>query len=504
MSPVDDNTTDLVVVANRLPFRRIDTDGQVEWTTSPGGLVAALAPALAAAENLVWVGWAGDLSAEPHETVVVDGMRLAPVWLSAEDKQLFYDGMSNGTIWPLYHDKVEPAEFHRSWYDRYHRVNQRFADVAASAAPFGSLVWVHDYQLQLVPAMLRQARPDLRIGFFLHIPFPPEELFRQLPWRESLTRGILGADLVGFQTPDGAENFGRLAIALGVAVRDRRSILDVEGRRVHIRSFPIGIDDDRYDSEARNPAITDAARDLRARLGQPRVVLLGVDRLDYTKGIDVRIRAFKELLADGRIHPSQVTMIQVAEPSRDEVNAYISLRGRVEQLVGEINGDFGRVGFPVLHYIHQAQNFEEILSLYRAADVMLVTPFRDGMNLVAKEYVATRYDETGVLVLSEFAGAAHQLKRALLVNPYDIVGMKNTIVNAIEMSQAEARTRMRDLRRAVKRNNAVSWARSFLGAMPDHDGHVSDDDGSHPRQVGLHNRGLSPSTAGSEQDLPGG
>ena len=196
------------------------------------------------------------------------------------------------------------------------------------------------------------------------------------------------------------------------------------------------------------------------------MVLLGVDRLDYTKGIDVRLRAFKELLADGRIDPAEVTMVQVAEPSRDEVNAYISLRARVEQLAGEINGDYARVGFPVLHYLHQSQTFEEIIALYRAADVMVVTPFRDGMNLVAKEYVATRFDDTGVLVLSEFAGAAHQLRSALLVNPYDIVAVKNTIMGAIEMGSAEARMRMRELRRAVKRHDAVSWATAFLGALP--------------------------------------
>jgi trehalose 6-phosphate synthase len=278
--------------------------------------------------------------------------------------------------------------------------------------------------------------------------------------------GILGSDLVGFQTPDGADNFCRLAVALGLATRESRSVLEVDGRRVHVKSFPIGIDVNRYDEGARGHEVTIAARDLRARLGHPHVVMLGVDRLDYTKGIDVRLRAFREVLADERLHPSQISMVQVAEPSRDAVDAYVSLRARVEQLVGQINGDFGRVGFPVVHYIHQTQDFDDLLSLYRAADVMLVTPFRDGMNLVAKEYVATRYDETGVLVLSEFAGAAHQLKQALLVNPHDIDGVKNAIVSAVEMAPDEGRARMRSLRRAVKRNDAVSWARSFLDAVP--------------------------------------
>jgi len=462
-----------VLVANRLPFRRIDAGTETTWIPSPGGLVSALAPSMADTGRLAWVGWAGDidegttpgtvLSAE----VVVDGATLYPVPIDAEEKRLHYDGMSNGTLWPLYHDKISPPEFHRRWYDGYRRVNQRFAEAAATVAAPDSIVWVHDYQLQLVPGMVRELRPDLRIGYFLHIPFPPEELFVQLPWRQTLTAGILGSDLVGFQTPDGAANFSRLAAALGLAARHNKSTLELEsGRRVQVRAFPIGIDSERYDEGARSHQVTDATRDLRARLGQPHIVLLGVDRLDYTKGIDVRLRAFKELLADGRLHPSQVTMVQVAEPSRDAVDAYVSLRGQVEQLVSEINGDFGRVGFPVVHYVHRSQSHESLLSLYRAADVMLVTPFRDGMNLVAKEYVATRYDETGMLVLSEFAGAAHQLKSAVLVNPYDIEGVKNAIVEAVEMAPDEVRRRMRSMRRAVKKNDAAAWARSFLDSMP--------------------------------------
>jgi len=474
MATATNGSNQLVIVANRLPFRRVVTDDAVSWTTSPGGLVSALAPSLADADEMAWVGWAGDEDEQTTvgpDPVVVDGLRLSPVPLTATEKQLHYDGMSNGTLWPLYHDKVAPSEFHRSWYDGYRRVNQRFAEATAKVASDGSVVWVHDYQLQMVPAMLRALRPDLRIGFFLHIPFPPEELFRQLPWRRALAEGILGSDLVGFQTPDGAANFMRLAVGAGVATREGKSTLVVdEGgnpRRVLVKSFPIGIDHQRYEQAAMDHAVTNASRDLQARLGQPHVVLLGVDRLDYTKGIDVRLRAFKELLADGSIHASQVSMVQVAEPSRDAVEAYVSLRARVEQLVGEINGDYGRVGFPVVHYIHQTQTFEQLLSLYRAADVMLVTPFRDGMNLVAKEYVATRYDDTGVLVLSEFAGAAHQLKNALLVNPYDIDGLKQAIVDAVNMDHDEVRKRMRSLRRAVKRTDAVSWARSFLGAMPE-------------------------------------
>ncbi len=455
----------LVIVANRLPVKRVEAEEGSTWVTSPGGLVAALTPAMADYRDVTWLGWTGEEGGPGDEPFEHGGIRLVPVGLTAAERVLHYDGMSNGTLWPLYHDKVEPSEFHRHWYDGYRRINRRFAEAAAAAADQGATVWVHDYQLQLVPGMLRQLRPDLKIGFFLHIPFPPPELFYQLPWRQALTAGVLGSDLVGFQTPEGANNFHRLAIRLGLGTRQSKSSLEVNGRTVRVKSFPIGIDNDRYDEMASSHDVTDAARDLRAQLGQPHVVMLGVDRLDYTKGIDVRLRAFKELLAEDRLHASQVTMIQVAEPSRDRVDAYISLRERVEQLVGEINGDFGRVGFPVVHYLHQTRSFDELLALYRVADVMLITPFRDGMNLVAKEYVASRFDETGALVLSEFAGAAHQLKDALIVNPYDIDAMKSTIVEAVEMGHEESRRRMKSLRRSVKKNDAASWAKSFLAAL---------------------------------------
>lgn len=466
-------SANMIIMAHRLPVRRVEDDDGLRWGTSPGGLVSALTPAMSDRSGLAWIGWPGSLADELTKPFQVDGLNLLPITLSREEKELHYDGMSNGTLWPLYHDKVAPVDFHRTWFDGYKRINQRFADAALQIAAHGATVWIHDYQLQLVPAMLRKARPDLKIGFFLHIPFPPEELFVQLPWRSELTHGLLGADLIGFQTPDAVANFSRLAAALNEAERESKYLLKVNDstngtnlpRNVTLKSFPIGIDASRYDSGAKTAATRNAALDLRQSLGNPKVIMLGVDRLDYTKGIDVRLRAFKELLAEGRVNPSEVTMIQVAEPSRDKVDAYVSLRERVERLVGEINGDYGRVGFPVVHYLHQSQAFENIMALYRAADVMLVTPLRDGMNLVAKEYVATRFDNSGVLILSEFAGASHQLKDALLVNPHDIAGMKNALVKAVEISEAETQQRMRSLRRVVKRRDATSWAKNFLDAL---------------------------------------
>ncbi|MFP3907705.1 MAG: trehalose-6-phosphate synthase [Acidimicrobiales bacterium] len=460
-----------VVVANRLPVRWVDDDdsgggGDGHWETSPGGLVSAVRPAIVDYGEAAWIGWTG--SASDEDPFVDDGLHLHPLAMNQDEKELFYDGMSNGTLWPLYHDKAVPAEFHRHWWDGYRRINRRYSEVAAEVAGPGATVWVHDYQLQLVPGLLRDMRPDLRIGFFLHIPFPPPELFVGLPWRNTIASGVLGADLIGFQTPDAADNFHRLAQRLGLATDAGDGRLDLGDRTVQTKAFPIGIDVARYDEAARTDKTSDHARDLRARLGAPHTVLLGVDRLDYTKGIDVRLRALKELLDDGDVNPSQVTMVQVAQPSRDDVEAYIALREEVDRLVGEINGDHGRVGFPVVHYIHQNVDFPELIAMYRAADVMLVTPFRDGMNLVAKEYVASRYDLTGVLVLSEFAGAATELRDALLVNPYDIDGLKTAIAQAVAMEPTEARARLEPMRAAVLANDAVDWARRFLADLASH------------------------------------
>lgn len=458
----------LVVVANRLPVRQVqdpDNPSEYTWEVSPGGLVAAVTPSLVNYDGVAWVGWTGHIGVEMTDRFRHENLELIPVPLTVEEKELHYDGMSNGTFWPLYHDKVRAPEFHRTWWDGYKSINQRFAETTAEAAAPGARVWVHDYQLQLVPGLLRKLRPDLRIGFFLHIPFPPPELFNQLPWRTEITEALLDCDVIGFQTQDDAENFSRLAVGLGLAGSEGKWALSTSGHSIEVRAFPIGIDSETVSHAAKQMEVSVAAQELRAQLGQPRVVMLGVDRLDYTKGIDVRLRAFGELLSEQALSNHEVTMIQIAEPSRDKVNAYVDLRERVERLVGAINGEHGRVGFPVVHYLHQSRPFLDLLAFYRASDVMLVTPFRDGMNLVAKEYVASRPDESGVLVLSEFAGAAAELTDAVIVNPYDLNGVKAAIMSAVEMDPAEGRHRMRALQATVRHNDAVTWARSFLGAL---------------------------------------
>jgi trehalose 6-phosphate synthase len=327
---------------------------------------------------------------------------------------------------------------------------------------------VQDYQLQLLPAALRERRPDLRIGFFLHIPFPPTELFMQLPWRKRIIEGLLGADLVGFHTAGGARNFRALATRFTDATTERGALR--YGRRmVRFGAFPISIDSKSLEALARTPEVQARAKAIRADLGDPEHLILGVDRLDYTKGIQVRLRAFEELLAEGRAEDT--VMLQIATPSRERVEHYQRLRADVEQAVGRINGDYSSVGHSVLDYLHQSLPRDELVAFFVAADVMLVTPLRDGMNLVAKEYVASRADLGGVLVLSEFTGAAVELKDALLVNPHDIDGLKNAIRAAFDMPRGESSRRMRTLRRQVLTHDVDRWARSFLDALglPDED-----------------------------------
>ena len=456
---------EFVVVANRLPvdLEKLP-DGTQHWKRSPGGLVTALEPMLRSREG-AWVGWPGLADAEV-EPLVEDGLQLHPVMLTARDVEDYYEGFSNATLWPLYHDVIVPPAFHRHWWQAYVRVNQRFAEVVADIAAPGATVWVQDYQLQLLPRALRELRPDLRIGFFLHIPFPPTELFLQLPWRVRIIEGLLGADLVGFHTPGGARNFRWLVQRLTDAKPgSARNEVLVGDRAVRFWAFPISIDAAALDRMARTPAVRERAKQIRADLGDPRRIVLGVDRLDYTKGIDGRLRAFEELLVEGRVDAEDTVMIQLATPSRERVDHYQRMRADIEQSVGRINGEYARVGHPAVHYLHQSLPREDLVAFYVAADVMLVTPLRDGMNLVAKEYVACRGDLGGVLVLSEFAGAALELKDALLVNPHDTDGVKEALHAALTMTPQEGRRRMQALRRQVMRNDVDRWARSFLDAL---------------------------------------
>ena len=464
-TPGNTSKRSLIVVANRLPVQQSSGRGMdgPKWQSASGGLVTALVPTLKATRG-VWVGWNGS-SEQKVASFVHDGVAIRPVTLSESDINGFYNHMSNRTLWPLYHDAIRTPEFDRKHWRPYVEVNRRYARAAARAANPGDVVWVHDYHLQLVPAMVRQIRPDVRIGFFLHIPFPPEEIFAWLPWRREILEGLLGADVVGFQTHSAVRNFSRLARRF--TSTDGTDIsLRYDERTVRVGSWPISIDADWFEKIAsdRRTTIPEAAQ-IRARLGSGRKILLCVDRLDYTKGIDARLQAYQLLLQSGKVTVNDAVLVQIAVPSRERVADYAHMRTQIERLVGRINGEYSEPGRVAVHYFRRNYTREELVAFYRAADVMVVTPLRDGMNLVAKEYVATRYDLSGTLILSEFAGAAEELRRAILVNPRDIEGVAEAMHKAITMPPGESRHLMGILRSQVRRHDVYEWADNFLEAL---------------------------------------
>jgi trehalose 6-phosphate synthase len=451
----------LVVVANRLPVDRVvDEEGRPSWTVSPGGLVTALVPVMQRMGG-AWVGWPG-IADESVPAFDVDGYRVAPVKLTADEVEGYYEGMSNATIWPLYHDCIVNPSFHREWWDAYRTVNHKFARRAARIAAPGATVWVQDYQLQLVPQMLRALRPDLRIGFFLHIPFPPIELFMQLPWRRPIIEGLLGADLVGFQVPGAAMNFVNLARRLTSARVRGRTIETPEGRTVRTQAYPISIDAQAQLELSRSPQTREAEEQLRESLGHPKTMYLGVDRLDYTKGLWHRLKAFDELFHSGQLDPSSVVYLQLATPSRERVADYQRLRLELETQVGHMVSGIPDIGRNPIQYRYTSVDKPTLAALYRMADVCVVTPLRDGMNLVAKEYVVAHDSPDGALVLSEFAGSARELTQAYLVNPYDVEGLKAQLLRARDDKPAERRRRMRAMSARVWRHDVNHWAQLFL------------------------------------------
>jgi trehalose 6-phosphate synthase len=453
---------DIVIVANRLPVHRVRSGANVRWARSAGGLVSAMSPVLEKRGGN-WIGWSGAADST-NRPFMFEGVRIVPVPLSAREVDTYYEGFCNATIWPLYHDAIRPPVFEHAWWKPYVEVNRRYAQVAARVAGRGGSVWVHDYQLQLVPRMLRELRPDLRIGFFLHIPFPPDELFAWLPWRREILEGMLGANVVGFQTPADAQDFSRAA-RLFTSAEGTDSVMEYKGRKVKSQSFPISIDFGWFNEKAATPDTARRSQHLRKQVGAARRIMFSVDRLDYSKGIDHRLLAFEELLRRKVVSVEDCVLVQIAVPSRETVAEYVKLRQRIEQIVGRINGEFSKPGHVPVYYFRRSVSMDELVAFYAAADVMVVTPLRDGMNLVAKEYVATRLDNSGVLILSEFAGASRELHQALLVNPHDIEGTVRAMDLALHMPRKESRWRMSIMRTQVRRHDVHFWAGEFLEAL---------------------------------------
>lgn len=445
----------VTLVANRLPVRRGE-DG--EWAVSPGGLVSALVPVVRRGGSR-WIGWSGNADEDPG-SFEVGGLRLTGVPLSQREIDLYYGRFSNETLWPLFHDGVRAPTYCEEAWKAYVEVNDRFARLAAEATPRGGTVWMQDYHLLMAPALLRRRRPDVRIGLFLHIPVPPGELLATMPWREEILASLGASDLVGTQTEIDAEHLRRALERPGMVAGQSSRV------RTEVRSFPISIDSAKFLEGARLADETGRTAEVREKLGIERTIFVGVDRLDYTKGIDRRLEAYERALEEGRIDAKRCRMVQVAVPSREEVSHYEENADRVDALVGRINGRFGGIAEAPVHYLKGSIPQDELIPLYRAADVMLVTPVRDGMNLVAKEYVATRYDGTGELVLSEFAGCAQEFRGATLVNPYDTGQLAAAIGSAYARRAAGRRSRaMAEMHDHVISHDVHRWAATFLEAL---------------------------------------
>jgi len=455
----------LLIVSNRLPVTVKPANGGVSIERSTGGLATGMQGPHDRLGGL-WIGWPGDLELlspparnEAERRLAETG--LVPLPLTAEEVARYYEGYSNSILWPLFHYSIARLPHQMRDFEVYEAVNARFADVVASRVRPGDLVWVHDYHLMLVPEMLRQRVSDVRIGFFLHIPFPSSEIFRILPERERILEGLLGADLIGFHTFTFLRHFASSVLRLTGAPTDVDRIR-WRHREVRLGVFPMGIDAAGFSSLAESHEVRAMAEGHRTPGAQ---LLVGIDRLDYTKGIPQRLLAYEALLKNRPELREKVRLVQVSVPSRSEVQAYREFREGVDGLVGRIDGEFATASWSPIHHMYRALSRPEIVALYRAADAVLVTPLRDGMNLVAKEFVASRPDEDGVLVLSEFAGAAAELAEALLVNPYDIGRTASALYRALTMGSDERRTRMATLRQRVMTHDVHWWARSFISLL---------------------------------------
>lgn len=461
----------LMVISNRLPYNLPEKPGSEKPERNVGGLVNALEPALAARQG-VWVGWDGvqldnrkqvDGILHNPRTFVTDlGVQLVGVPLSKCEIQNYYHGFANRTLWPLFHGLLDKTKFVTEYYSAYEQVNRRFAEFTMSMAGPNDQIWIHDYHLMLVPGMLRELGFNGRIDFFLHIPFPPSEIFRAMPWREQVVQGLLATDSIAFHIPGYRENFNRTAIDLSssritVPDLDECSFITHEGGGTVAAALPIGVDVEDFERLSSRPEVIRRVGEIR-EAHDGRKILFGADRLDYTKGIKERLLALERYLEGRPEEIGKVSMIQVVVPSRHIVQEYRCLKEEIDREVGRINGRFGRGGWVPIHYQYRSMDRGELAAHYMAARAALITPLKDGMNLVAPEFVATRTDDLGVLVLSEFAGVARVLDGALKVNPYDLDSLARAIGEALSMPPDQQRPRMMKMRARIRNNTLSRWA----------------------------------------------
>jgi trehalose 6-phosphate synthase/phosphatase len=458
----------LILVSNRLPVTVNVEDGVLHLQPSGGGLATGLRGAREKRGG-VWIGWPGEIPSSSYRAEVdhqLQKLDSQAVYLSRAEMRGFYEDFSNAAIWPVFHDLTEQLPQDISGWETYRQVNQRFAEAVVNAYRDGDLIWVNDYHLMLVPHLVRQSLPRAHIGFFLHIPFPAPEVFRVLPPRRDLLAGLLGADLIGFHTRLFADNF-LASVASLLEVKVTANGVRAGSRVSRVDAFPMGIDAANWETRARSTAVAKQVLSLMQDAGKRKIVL-GIDRMDYTKGLPRRIHAIERLLQGDPSLAERVRFIQVAFPSRERIESYAGLRRQLNEAVGRINATFGSPRSLPVHLVQRSFSEDEVSALYSAADIMLVTPLRDGMNLVAKEYVASRLHGDGALILSEFAGAADELREALIVNPYDTEDVVEAIKKAIAMPREEQMERMARMREVVQTRDVHYWTDTFLDAVVSH------------------------------------
>ena len=466
-----------IIISNRLPLQINISENELEVTPSVGGLATGLKSFHQEGDS-IWIGWTGlaaeEIPEEMSEAVVEKAANegCVPVSLTTEEIEKFYYGFSNRTVWPLFHYFMEYTEFQPDHWEAYKTVNQKYSEAVVARLNDGDTVWVHDYQLLLLPDLIRQKKPNVTIGFFNHIPFPSSEVFRTLPWREEILKGMLGADLIGFHTYDYERHFLRSVNRILRHDINFNSV-NIGNRIIRTDSFPMGIDYNKFRKAAKEHQNQPRSEntDIQKKLDYHKYVtrntklILSIDRLDYTKGIANRIRAFGYFLEKYPEYKEKVRLIMLAVPSRTNVPQYQLLKKEVDELVGRINGQFATVNWTPIWYFYRSMPFENLIDLYCSSEVAMITPTRDGMNLVAKEYVATRTDNTGVLILSEMAGAAHELNEALIINPNNFEQIVDSLKQALEMPKHEQVRRNKILQKRLKRYNVEKWAKDFMKSL---------------------------------------
>lgn len=455
-----------IIVSNRLPVRITEKDGEFVLAPSEGGLATGLGSIYRNGNN-VWIGWPGLVVPEQKDQDDIRqklaDMNLMPVYLEQDEINNYYEGFSNETLWPVFHYMAVYARYEQSYWDYYYRVNEKFRDLVLSVAEPDDVIWIHDYQLLLLPGMIRQAIPDISMGFFLHIPFPSFELFRLIPWRAELLEGLLGADLLGFHTFDDSRHFIN-AVTRILPYNASANILMVNDRAVIAETFPMGIDYDKYASMGSNMEVQQQLQQLEENF-QGIKMILSIDRLDYSKGILQRLSAFELFLQLYPEYTEKVVLYMIVVPSRDTVPQYRDLRDEIDKLVGGINARFRTINWHPVHYFYRSFPIETLSALYNVADICLVSPMRDGMNLVSKEYVASRTQNNGVLILSEMAGASRELIDALIVNPNNIGAITRAIEEALVMPLPEQYRRMKQMRQVVAKFNIAHWVKLFMDRL---------------------------------------